>query len=115
MFDKPLSPQSCQADVSGSASFVLAWFSCGITSAVACKLAIEQNKNVELYYIGIKSAHSDNDRFIRECEKWYGKKINYISSKKYFDQFDVIEKTGYVNGPGGAGCTKHLKKKCDLN
>jgi len=97
--------------ISNASSFALGWFSCGITSAVACKLAIDQNENVELYYIGIKSAHPDNDRFIKECEEWYKKRINYISSKKYFDQFDVIEKTGYVNGVGGAACTKELKKE----
>jgi hypothetical protein len=92
-------------------SFVLAWFSCGITSAVACKLALEQYKNVQIYYIGIRTAHPDNDRFISDCENWFGQKIKSISSRKYFDQFDVIEKTGYVNGPDGARCTKELKKE----
>jgi len=92
-------------------SFVLGWFSCGITSAVACKLAIEQNENVELYYMEIDTAHPDNVRFIADCEKWYGKKINLIRSAKYKDQFDVIEKTGYVNGPDGARCTLELKKE----
>jgi 3'-phosphoadenosine 5'-phosphosulfate sulfotransferase (PAPS reductase)/FAD synthetase len=91
----------------------LGWFSCGITSAVACKLAIEQygEDNVELYYFVIDSAHPDNERFIRDCEEWYGKKINRIQSEKYTDQFDVIRKTKYVNGPAGARCTLELKKK----
>jgi 3'-phosphoadenosine 5'-phosphosulfate sulfotransferase (PAPS reductase)/FAD synthetase len=90
----------------------LGWFSCGITSAVACKLAIEEygEENVELYYFVIDSAHPDNERFIRDCEKWYGKEINRIQSEKYTDQFDVIEKTRYVNGPAGARCTLELKK-----
>lgn len=91
-------------------SFVLCWFSCGITSAVACKLAIEKYKNVKIYYIDISSAHEDNERFISDCEKWYGQKIIRIRSHKYKDQFDVIDKTGYVNGPDGARCTKVLKK-----
>lgn len=90
----------------------LGWFSCGITSAVACKMAIEKHgtENVELYYIGISSAHSDNARFIADCEKWYGKKIKTVTSEKYADQFEVIEKTGYVNGVAGARCTLELKK-----
>lgn len=90
----------------------IAWFSCGITSAVACKLAIEEfgKENVELVYIKIDTAHPDNDRFIAECEKWYGKEITVIRSEKYKDQFDVIKQIKYVNGVHGAPCTLHLKK-----
>lgn len=91
--------------------FVVAWWSAGITSAVACKYALEIYDNVRLFYIGIQSAHSDNIRFMSDCEKWYGVKIETISSKIYKDQFDVIEKIGAVNTPEGAPCTKHLKKE----
>lgn len=89
----------------------LGWFSCGVTSAVACKKRQEVNPNIDFYYMQIDTAHPDNERFIADCEKWYGKKIIRIRSKKFKDQFDVIEKTGYVNGPGGAACTKKLKKE----
>jgi len=91
---------------------IIGWFSCGVTSAVACKLAIDKYgvDQVELFYIQIDSAHSDNVRFINDCEKWYGKKINIVSSDKYTDQFDVIEKIKYINGVNGAPCTLHLKK-----
>jgi hypothetical protein len=85
----------------------IGWFSCGVTSAVACKLALDKygKDNIEFYYMVIASAHPDNERFIRDCEKWYGKTINRVASDKYTDQFDVIEKTGYVNGVAGARCT----------
>lgn len=90
----------------------IAWFSAGITSAVACKLALEKYDDVELYYIHISSAHADNSRFIMDCEKWYGRKINVIGNPGGFEnQFDVIRKTRYVNGPTGARCTLELKKK----
>lgn len=91
----------------------IGWFSCGITSAVACKLAIDKfgADNVMLYYIDIKSAHEDNERFIADCERWYNSKIIKVSSHKYLDQFDVIEQTRYVNGPSGARCTQELKKR----
>ena len=46
--------------------FITAWWSAGITSAVACKMALEMYENVELYYIGIGSAHEDNARFKSE-------------------------------------------------
>ena len=91
----------------------IGWFSCGITSAVACKLAVEKygKENVRLFYIEIDTAHSDNARFINDCEDWIGVKVEYRRSKKYKDQFDVIDKIGYVNGIGGAACTLQLKKK----
>lgn len=96
---------------------VLAWFSCGITSAVACKIAIEQygKDNVSMYYIEIDSAHPDNERFIADCEKWFGKSIQRIRSDKYKDQFDVIKVNRYVNGVAGAKCTSELKKKVRMN
>ena len=95
---------------------VIGWFSCGITSAVACKLAVEQYgvDNVRLFYIEIDSAHKDNERFISECEDWIGVKVERRRSAKYKDQFDVIKKTRYVNGAGGARCTKELKKDVRL-
>ena len=91
---------------------IIGWFSCGITSAVACKLAVDKygKDNVVLIYFEIDSAHKDNERFIADCEKWIGLKVERRRSSKYKDQFDVIEKTRYVNGPGGARCTKELKK-----
>ena len=90
---------------------IIAWFSCGITSAVACKIALEKYENVTPVYIEIDSAHSDNARFIKDCEAWYGVHIRKVRSTKYKDQFDVIEKTKYVNGVAGARCTKELKKE----
>lgn len=92
---------------------IIGWFSCGITSAVACKLAIEKygKENVELYYIVIDSAHWDNERFIRDCEKWIGVTIKRVQNPTYTDQFDVIKKRKYINGPGGARCTSELKKR----
>jgi len=89
----------------------VSWWSAGVTSAVATKIALDTwGDKVEPYYIEIESAHPDNERFIADCERWYGKKINRLKSPTYKDQFDVIEKTGYVNGPSGARCTLELKK-----
>jgi hypothetical protein len=93
-----------------SQPFVLAWWSAGVTSAVACKMALELYENVELYYIDIDTAHPDNARFKADCEKWYGREIKSISGK-YKNQFEVIEATGAVNTPEGAPCTNKLKKQ----
>lgn len=93
---------------------VIAWWSAGVTSAIATKLAIEEHgaENVVPIYFAIDSAHKDNERFKAECEEWYGREIVVERSpEKYKDQFDVILKDKYVNGPAGARCTLILKKK----
>lgn len=90
----------------------IGWFSCGVTSAIACKLAIDEygKDNVRLFYIEIDSAHKDNERFIKECEEWMGVKVERRRCSKYRDQFEVVEKAKFVNSPNGAMCTKVLKK-----
>lgn len=92
---------------------MIGWFSCGITSAVACKLAIDKfgKDAVKLFYMEIDTAHSDNDRFIQDCERWYGIPIERVSNGKYKNQFDVIDAKGHINSPFGAPCTTELKKK----
>lgn len=64
---------------------VIGWWSAGITSAVACKIAIDLygKDNVKLFYFQINSAHSDNERFKKDCEDWYGIPIETRRSVKY--------------------------------
>ena len=88
---------------------IIAWFSCGITSAVACKIALKMYDNVELYYTDTGSQEEDSMRFLHDCEKWYGKKINIIKSEKYTDHFDVIEKENMISVRNYYPCTNHLK------
>jgi len=92
---------------------IIAWWSAGITSAVATKLAIDKygKDNVLPIYFHIDSAHKDNARFKEQCEEWYKIPIETYKAEKYSDQFDVIKKDRYVNGPSGARCTLVLKKK----
>ena len=89
---------------------IIAWFSCGATSAVACKIALANYQNVRVVYIDTGSGHKDNIRFIKDCEIWYNQKIEIIHSTKYKNVFDVIKKRKFINGPTGASCTYHLKK-----
>lgn len=91
----------------------LLWWSAGATSAVATKIALDKlgRKNCRIMYFAIGTAHEDNQRFIKDCEEWYGQKIEIWSSEKFKDQYDVIEKTKYVNGAKGARCTTELKRK----
>ena len=91
---------------------ILVWWSAGATSAVAAKLALDKFgvDNCVVVYFKISSAHKDNKRFKKECQKWYGCKILTYRSDKYKDQFDVITNTRYVNGAYGARCTSELKR-----
>lgn len=91
------------------------WWSAGITSAVTCKLALRRNPKARVVYIGIGDAHPDNARFKDDCEKWYGVEIETIKSKKYDSVSDVIQDTGFVNGPYGARCTEELKKQVRID
>lgn len=90
---------------------IIAWFSCGATSAVACKLALQQYKDVSIYYIETGSSHQDNQRFIKDCEDWFGCYINVLRSSKYTSVEDVITKRRFINSPNGSVCTFELKKK----
>tara|TARA_R100001443_G_scaffold69311_1_gene77874 strand:+ start:2432 stop:3226 length:795 start_codon:yes stop_codon:yes gene_type:complete len=94
-------------------SKIISWWSAGVTSAVATKLAIDEfgKDNIRIMYFYINTAHKDNDRFKEECEKWYDKEIEIWGSEKYGNQFDVIKKARYVNGPAGAKCSFVLKKQ----
>lgn len=91
-----------------SGGMKVCWFSCGVSSFVACYLA----KDIDMIiYTHVEDQHPDSLRFLHDCEKLLGRKIEKIQSNKYKDVGDVIEKTKYVNGAYGASCTKWLKKQ----
>lgn len=93
---------------------VLVWFSCGASSAVALKLAVEEYglNNVVAYYNDTSSdEHPDNLRFLADVERWTGATIHRIKSEEFEDCIDVYEKTGFVVSPEGARCTLELKRK----
>jgi 3'-phosphoadenosine 5'-phosphosulfate sulfotransferase (PAPS reductase)/FAD synthetase len=87
----------------------IAWWSGGVTSAVATKKAIEHGRNVQIYFCETGQHHSDNQRFLRDCELWYGQKIHTLTNMKWKTVERVLEHK-YINGPSGAYCTKLLKK-----
>ena len=90
---------------------IIGWFSCGATSAVACKLGLQMYDNVRLIYIDTGTAHPDNERFLSECEKWYGQHIERVKNKKYENVADVLLRRRYINGANGAACSLLLKKQ----
>lgn len=87
----------------------IAWWSGGVTSAVATKIAIDTHESVQIYFCETNQHHPDNLRFLADCEKWYGQKIHTLNNRKWKSVEKVLEH-GYINSPGGAYCTKLLKK-----
>ena len=84
------------------------WFSCGVSSFVACYLT----KNIDkIIYTHIEDQHPDSLRFLNDCEKILDKKIEILESSKFKNVNNVIEKNRYINGINGAPCTKWLKSQ----
>lgn len=84
---------------------MLSWFSCGAASAVATKLLPEAIP----VYCETGSEHPDNERFLADCERWFGRKVERLHSDKYVDTWDVWTKRRYLAGIDGAICTVEMK------
>lgn len=91
---------------------VIAWWSGGVRSAVTCKLCVNLFgvDNVRIVFIDTKNEDDDTYRFKSECEKWYGKEIETISSTKYETIEDVWYEYLSLNVAKGAICSAELKK-----
>jgi len=94
---------------------IAVWFSCGAASAVAAKLTLEKygkNNKISILNNPIVEEGEDNQRFLRDVEKWLDVKIEHIISHRFPTQSceDVWEHERYMSGPVGASCTRALKK-----
>jgi 3'-phosphoadenosine 5'-phosphosulfate sulfotransferase (PAPS reductase)/FAD synthetase len=93
---------------------IICWWSGGVTSAVACKIALDIYGLDKCRFIMIDTGneHEDTYRFKVDCEKWYGKKIELISSigDKYESIQDVWYKHKSLNVAHGAICSYKLKR-----
>jgi hypothetical protein len=93
---------------------VICWWSGGITSAVACKLAIDifGKDACEVIMLDTKNEDSDTYRFMKDCEDWYGLHIKSLSA--IGNQYDSIEDTWRkhksLNVANGAICSYKLKR-----
>lgn len=92
-------------------AYTVSWFSAGVSSAVATKLAIDEID--EVIYTHIEDQHPDTKRFIEDCGKWFGVEITVLQS-----EYGSVERAvrgaggcGYINGVYGAACTKILKRR----
>lgn len=95
---------------------IVVWFSCGAASAVAAKKTIEKYGKTHLIRVvnnPVAEEHEDNQRFLKDCEKWLGIKIETATNSKFPDYsiYDVFKSRRYISGIAGAPCTQELKKK----
>lgn len=65
---------------------IVCWWSGGITSAVACKVAIDLfgKENCRVIFIDTCNEHYDTYRFFKDCENLYGIEIEIITGIKDF-------------------------------
>ncbi len=95
---------------------IISWYSCGAASAVATKLAISEGLPVTVVYCEVKEEHPDNARFLRDCEEWFGQKIQVMGNDKYDRSiYAVFNKTNFLSHKGIARCTVELKKQVRKN
>ena len=77
---------------------IICWWSGGITSAVACKTALDlfKDKN-ECRVIMIDTGNEDGDtyRFKTDCEKWYGQPIEVITDIS--QPIDILGVNSFIN------------------
>lgn len=93
---------------------IVSWWSGGVTSAIACKLSIDifGIDNVDFIFIDTYNEDDDTYRFKKDCEKWWGKKIETISAIP--EKWKNIEEIWYhyksLNVATGAICSTELKR-----
>ena len=87
----------------------VAWFSAGVSSFIATYLV--KDTIDKIIYIDIDDQHSDSIRFVKECEKILGKKIEILKSN-YKDVETAVQMKGVIRmAKGYAPCTDYLKKR----
>lgn len=87
----------------------ICWYSCGAASAIATRLTLKDHPDAEVVYCETGGEHPDNERFLADCEKWFGKPITRLRSEKYASTWKVWEDRSYLAGISGAPCTSELK------
>lgn len=85
------------------------WMSAGVSSFIAGYL--EKDTIDKFIYIDIEDQHKDSERFIKDCEKVLGKKIEVLKSP-YGNVENAIRAAGVIKLQGKfAPCTAWLKKR----
>jgi hypothetical protein len=87
----------------------VSYFSAGVSSAVATKLAIDQIDRI--IYTHIDNQHPDTMRFVKDCEAWFEKPVEIVQSQYFKTIEDVFRAAGCFKFKGiYARCTDKLKR-----
>lgn len=91
---------------------IVAWWSGGADSAVACWLCLLWYGRERVIVVFIDTGNEDEDtyRFLADCEKWWGVTIKRIRSKKWDCIHEVWEHYLSLNTAKGAICSTELKR-----
>lgn len=93
---------------------IVCWWSGGVTSAVACKIALDLfgGDNCSVIMIDTQNEDEDTYRFKDDCERWYNKPIRVITGigDEYKSIQGVWEKHKSLNVATGAICSTKLKR-----
>ncbi|HDZ62320.1 MAG TPA: hypothetical protein ENH40_04150, partial [Nitrospirae bacterium] len=84
-------------------------FSCGASSAVLAKIAVQRYENTVVVYCDTGGEHESNKRFLRDVQEWIEAPIVIIRNPKFKDHFDVFRQVKYIKNIFGAACATRLK------
>lgn len=94
---------------------VIAWFSGGIASAVSVRVCIDLFglDRVRIVFMDTGNEDEDTERFLVDCEGWYGKKIERMSfiGDRYESIQAVWRRFNSLNVANGAVCSSELKRE----
>ena len=98
---------------------IICWWSGGVTSAVACKIAIDLygKENCQSIFIDTGNEDYDTYRFKTDCEKWFGipiETITGLSKGKFPTIQSVWRHYKSLNVANGAICSSTLKRDVRL-
>lgn len=116
-FRKPYTKQRDMKVQPKQGDKIVVWFSCGAASAVAAKKTLELYGSIcDVVIVNnpIKEEDQDNQRFLRDCEKWFGAPIQSAINSKYPECsiVEVFEDQNFMANVGGlAYCTLELKQR----
>ena len=92
-----------------SESRVIAWWSGGVASAIACKIALETYPNVLVAFCDTGIEHPDTYRFMDDFERALGVRVHRFKSDKFNEPEDVWNWAKGLNFAFGAPCSNELK------
>lgn len=92
---------------------VIAWWSGGVTSAVACKLCLDWYgvKNVRIIFIDTYNEDIDTYRFMKHCSNVWEAEIETLHNGDYLSIQAVWRRYNSLNTATGAICSTDLKRK----